>query len=292
MDGWRPVLAVAVGTLLLTGCTSEPNDAAGGKTKGKASPSVSPPASSSAAPENEPYTLAEERAPKTREEAVAFVRGLAVRPDDFGIGYRKREPYESDPATWAVLHKDCLWEREALPKTVLSSLTRAFELPEKVGKGPVYLSLTVTVHEDDLAARRDMAGAQESALRCPEQQLNGTDVVRDLYSRVDAFADARHTISEDDLAESGQWTGDGTSKAHPFDWYKFRVGPVTVAATARHGAGRSTEEDSAITTDMVKGLSYVAAEIDRLGKAGGTGGTDEPADTAAGTPAGTEGAER
>jgi hypothetical protein len=289
MDGWRPVLAVAVGTLLLAGCTSESDDAAGGKTKGKgkASPSVSPSASSSA-PENEPYTLAEERSPKTRAEAVAFVRGLAVRPDDFGIGYRRREPYESDPTTWAVLHKDCLWEREALTKTVLASLTRAFELPEKGDKGPVYVSLTVTVHEDDLAARRDMAQAQESALRCPEQQLNTTDRVRDLYSRVDTFADARHTISEDDLAESGQWTTTGTSKAHPFDWYKFRVGPVTVAATARHGAGRSEQEDSAITTGMIQGLSYVAAEIDRAGKAGSTGGTDEPA----GTPAGTEGAER
>lgn len=285
MGGWRPVLAAAVGTLLLAGCTSEPNNEAGGKTKGKASPSGSPSASSSALPENEPYTLAEKRAPKTRAEAAAFVRGLAMRPDDFGIGYRKREPYESDPATWAVLHKDCLWEREALPKTVLASLTRAFELPEKGGKGPVYLSLTVTVHEDDLAARRDMASAQESALRCPEQQLNGTDAVLDLYSRVDTFTDARHAVSDDDLAESGQWTGDGTGKARPFDWYKFRLGPVTVAATARHGAGRSTEEDSTITTGMIQGLTYVAAEIDGKGKAGGT---SEPA----GTPTGTEGAER
>lgn len=285
MGGWRPVLTVAVGALLLAGCTSESDDDEGGKAEGKETSSASPSASSSAVPENEPYTLAEARAPKTRAQAVAFVRELAVRPDDFGIGYRTREPYESDPATWAVLHKDCLWEREALPKTVLASLTRAFELPEKGGKGPVYLSLTVTVHEDDLAARRDMAAAQESALRCPEQQLNTTDRVLDLYSRVDTFADARHAMSDNDLAESGQWTGDGTGKAHPFDWYKLRVGPVTVAATARHGAGRSAEEDSTITTGMLQGLSYVAAEIDRKGKAGSTG---EPS----GTPAGTEGAER
>ncbi|MGW0585363.1 hypothetical protein ACWD25_58040, partial [Streptomyces sp. NPDC002920] len=212
--------------------------------------------------------LAEDRAPDTRAEAVAFVRELDVRPDYFGTGYRKRVPFESDPAEWAVLGADCLWRREALPDTVLASLTRAFELPERGGKGPVYVSLTVTVHENALAARRDMAGALESALRCPEQQLNATDQVRDLYSRLDVFADGRSAIGEDDLTETGAWIdGGGGGKAHPFDWFKFRVGPVTVAATTRHGAGRSEEEDDTVTTDTAQGVSLVAAEIDRRGKA-------------------------
>lgn len=58
-----------------------------------------------------------------------------VRPDYFGSGFRRREPHESDPAQWAVLGQDCQWRREALPDTVLASLTRAFELPERDGKG-------------------------------------------------------------------------------------------------------------------------------------------------------------
>ncbi|MFF3943172.1 hypothetical protein [Streptomyces phaeofaciens] len=112
MGGWRPVLAVAAGTLLLAGCTGEPDDEAGAEGKATGSPGASPSASASTAPESEPYTLAEERAPKTRAEAVAFARGLDVRPDYFGIGYRRREPFESDPGTWAVLREDCLWQRE------------------------------------------------------------------------------------------------------------------------------------------------------------------------------------
>ncbi|MET9086067.1 hypothetical protein ABZX77_30035 [Streptomyces sp. NPDC004237] len=287
---------MAAGTLLLVGCTSGSGDETGASPrKGSASPGASPGSGASAAASSEPYTLAEDRAPKTRAEAVAFVRGLAVRPDYFGAGYRRREPYESDPAQWAVLGEDCLWRREALPDTALASLTRAFELPEQGGKGPVYVSLTVTVHENTVAARRDMAGALESALRCPEQRLNATDVVSGLYSRVDAAGDERNAISEDDLAETGEWTvraedtedtedtegGEGgESEAHPFDWYKLRLGPVTVAATARHGAGRSQEEDNDVTGEILQGVSLVADEIDNWGHAGGdAGGTDEPAAT-------------
>ncbi|MGH1554956.1 hypothetical protein ACRAWF_32735 [Streptomyces sp. L7] len=100
--------------------------------------------------------------------------------------------------------------------------------------------------------------------------------MRGLYSRADAFADARSVISEDDLTETGEWIADGESKARPFDWYKFRLGPVTVAATTRHGSGRSEAEDSTITTDTAKGMTFVAASIDQRGKAGDTAATAEP----------------
>ncbi len=276
MVGWRPVLAAAAGTLLLAGCSSGSGDEPKAEATPKKSSGASP--SASASPVNKPYTLAEDRAPRTRAEAVAFVRELTVRPDYFGTGYRTRDPFESDPAEWAVLGEDCLWRREALPGTVLASLTRGYELPAKGGKGPVYVSLTVTVHQDVVSARRDMAGSLEEPLRCPEQQLNATDRVSGLYSRVDAFADGRTVISDDDLTESGNWAADG-AKAHPFDWYKFRMGPVTVAATARHGSGRTEAEDSTVTTDIAKGMTFVAASIDSKGKAGDTGAGAEPTET-------------
>ncbi|MFJ3669587.1 hypothetical protein ACIPSE_24340 [Streptomyces sp. NPDC090106] len=248
------------------GCTSESggDGPAAGESKKEPSPSTGASASASAAGDD-PYTLAEDRAPGTRREAVAFVRELDVRPDYFGAGYRKREPFESDPAEWAVLGEDCLWRREPLAGTALASLTRSFELPEQGGKGPVYVSVTVTVHEDVAAARRDMAGALESALRCPEQRLNATDVVSGLFSRVDAYTDARSVVAEDDLAEVGEWRADGAAKGHPFDWYKYRVGPVTVAGTARHGAGRTEDEDNAVSSDLAQGVGFVAADIDRWG---------------------------
>jgi hypothetical protein len=277
MIRFGPVPAAAAGALLLAGCTSTLDSEPQAAEKVNKSPGVSPSASASRA--SEPYTLPEDRAPRTRAEAVAFVRDLGVRSDYFGAGYRKRDPFESDPATWAVLGEDCTWRREALPHSVLASITQSFELPEKGGKGPVYVSLTVTVHKDTTEARRGMARALESSLRCPEQRLNATDRVRDLYSRADAFADARPVVTEDDLTEIGKWISDGESTAYPFDWFKYRVGTVTVSATARHGAGRSVEEDAAITSDVATGVGLVAAGLDRRGKAADGGTGDEPTRT-------------
>ncbi|MEU3099435.1 hypothetical protein ABZ690_33160, partial [Streptomyces sp. NPDC006967] len=218
-----------------------------------------------AAAEDEPYTLPEDRAPRTRAEAVAFVRGLEVQPDYFGFGFLRHRPHESDPSRWAVLGEDCLWRRDPLPDHVLASLTRAFVLPAAKGREAVYVSLTITVHRNTVEGRRDMAVSLEEALRCPEQRLNTTQRVRELYSQANTFEDQRNAIAEDDLMESGEWLVDGEKGALPFDWFKLRLGPVTVAATARYGAGRTEEEQSAVSADVVKGVGFVAAAVDRRG---------------------------
>ncbi|MEF9901801.1 hypothetical protein [Streptomyces sp. P9-A2] len=153
--------------------------------------------------------MTEGRAPGTRSAAAAFIRELAVRPDFFGPGFRKRVPYESDPAEWAVLGEDCVWRRKPLPGSVLASLTRAFVLPEAKGRKAVYVSLTVTVHQNVLGGRRDMAVSLEEALRCQEQRLNATERVRDLYSQANPFAEERNAIADDDLMESGVFLVDG-----------------------------------------------------------------------------------
>ncbi|MFI2511143.1 hypothetical protein [Streptomyces sp. NPDC018972] len=280
MVAHRPVVAVVAGTLLLVGCTGTeegsgaPKPSGGGKTTaGEPGPGPSSPAASE---DTGPYTVAEERAPGTRAEAVEFVRGITVRPDYFGVGFRKNDPYESDPAEWAVLGEDCLWRREPLPDRVLASLTRAFVLPEAKGEEAVYVSVTVTVHEDTAAGRRDMAVSLEEALRCPEQRLNATQRVRGLYSQANPFDEERNAIADDDLTETGEYLVDGEKGARPFDWFKYRLGPVTVAATARIGGGRTEEEQSAVSADVAKGVGFVAADIDRLAdvrEPGGKGGS-------------------
>lgn len=282
-------MAAVAGTLLLAGCTSgaDGGSATEGK-KGSArstsgsdgagssaaagvadtsapADSADPSASAAAVAEDEPYTMIEELAPQTRSEAVAFVRGLTPRTDNFGSGFRKAQPYESDPGEWAVLDEDCVWQRQPLPDTALASLTRRFELPGSEGKGPVQVSMTVTVHEDTTAARRDMAVSLEEALRCPNQRLNATEQVRGLYSRADPFAEGRNGVTDDDLIESGELLVDGIKGALPFDWFKYRLGPVTVAATDRIGAGHTDEEATRIASQVAQGVAYTAAEIDSIG---------------------------
>ena len=280
-------MAAVAGTLLLAGCTSGADG--GSATEGKkgsarstsgsdgagssaaagvadtSAPADSADPSAAAVAEDEPYTMIEELAPQTRSEAVAFVHGLTPRADNFGSGFRKAQPYESDPGEWAVLDEDCVWQRQPLPDTALASLTRRFELPGSEGKGPVQVSMTVTVHEDTTAARRDMAVSLEEALRCPNQRLNATEQVRGLYSRADPFAEGRNGVTDDDLIESGELLVDGIKGALPFDWFKYRLGPVTVAATDRIGAGHTDEEATRIASQVAQGVAYTAAEIDSIG---------------------------
>ncbi len=277
----------AVGALLLAGCTSGADgDSAGEKPSGPARSANGADGTKEASPsasaaEDEPYTMLEERAPRTRAEAIAFVRGLSTRPDHFGAGFRKAQPYESDPTEWAVLDEECVGQREPLPSTALASLTRRFVLPGSGDKGPVQVSLTVTVHRDTTAARRDMAVSLQEALRCPDQQLNATERVIGLYSRADPFSEARNGVTDDDLVESGEFLVDGTKDQLPFDWFKYRLGPVTVAATDRIGAGHSDEEESGIASEVAQGVAYTAAEIDSIGgnqASDGTGGKDSSGD--------------
>lgn len=284
MAEWRPVLTVVAAALLSAGCTSGaekdsgsgPSASTARGSGGSGGPAPSP--STAPTAEDKAYTMAEDRAPKTRSAAVAFVRGLSTRPDNFGSGFRKAQPYESDPTEWAVLDEDCVWQRRPLPRTALASLTRRFTLPGSGGKGPVQVSLTVTVHQDTLAARRDMAVSLGEALRCPDQRLNATDRVRGLYSRADPFGEARNGVTDDDLIESGKYLVDGVRGSLPFDWFKYRLGPVTVAATDRVGAGHTAEEASRIASDVAQGVAYTAAEIDHIGGngAGGTGTKSHP----------------
>lgn len=267
MVAHRPVVAVMAAALLLVGCTGGTDDGAGAprpSSGGKSTAGGPGPGPSASGP----YTVAEDRAPGSRSEAVAFVRGLPVRPDYFGVGFRRQRPYESGPAEWAVLGEDCLWRREPLPDRVLASVTRAFVLPAAKGMEAVRVNLTVTVHEDVTGGRRDMAVSLEEALRCPEQRLNATERVRGLYSQANPFGEERNAIADDDLVETGEYLVDGEKDPRPFDWYKYRLGPVTVAATARIGAGRGEEERSALSADVAKGVGFVAADIDRLAGAG------------------------
>ncbi|MGW7544656.1 hypothetical protein ACWGKQ_26675 [Streptomyces sp. NPDC054770] len=276
--GRGPVLSAAAVALLLAGCTNggqddggaTPKDTAGATAGGSPSASAgagaSGGASASPSASSRPYTLSEAAAPKTRAEAVAFVRGLTVQPDYFGTGYRRRDPYELGPTDWAVLGEDCLWRREALPSTVLASLTRSFVRPGTDGAGAVYVSLTVTVHISTRQARRDMASSLDEPLRCPEERLNATDTVQKMTSRGDPFDEQRNATTDDDLTEFGQYVVDGDAKSRRFDWFKHRLGPVTVAATVRHAAGESDEEQTALTDAALTGVGYVTADVDRYGR--------------------------
>lgn len=264
--------ALATG-LLLAGCsgggdngTAEPSDskptgspqaAASGDTRSSPSPSPSAGATSL------DFTPDPDRAPKTRAAALRLARTVAAAPADWGPGFVRRSPYESDPASWPVLDPDCVWQREPLPSTVLANVARNSELPAEDGKGPIHVTATVTVHRAVKDADWEMAGTLEEALRCPDQQLRQNERISGLHSTGAQYGLMGNFTSEDTLSEGGEYYSDELGGPRYYYWIQSRLAQVTVAVVGRGSEGRSEEEvDSALRQGAVQMLTRVETELE------------------------------
>ncbi|MFE9600530.1 hypothetical protein [Streptomyces hokutonensis] len=185
------------------------------------------------------------RTPKTSSAAERLARAVAAVPVNWGPGYVKRTPYESDPGAWPVLDANCVWERKALPATVLATLTRYSELPAEGGKGPIRVAAVVTVHRTVNDADWEMAETLEEALRCPGQQLRQGERITELASQASDFGVLGNLAAEDMLTESGKYYSDELGGPYFYYWIQSRLGPVTVATVGKGSKGRSEDEVSA-----------------------------------------------
>jgi hypothetical protein len=203
------------------------------------------------------------RAPKTRAEGLRLARALAAAPVDWGPGYVKRNPYESDPGYWPVLDANCVWQREPLPSTVLASLTRYSELPAENGKGPIRLAAVVTVHRTVRDAEWEMAGTLEEALRCPDQQLRQGERITGLLSQGSAFGQLGNFSAEDTITEGGQYYSDELGGPYFYYWMQGRMAQVTVAVVGRGAKGRSGPEvDAALQQGEGQMISQAESELE------------------------------
>ncbi|MFF3709937.1 hypothetical protein [Streptomyces phaeochromogenes] len=274
----RLCVGVLSAGLLLAGCSGD----GGGGGDGAAKPTESKPAGSPQAtasgdtrsgPPPSPTPSAgatsldfapdPDRAPKTRAEGVRLARTIAAAPSDWGPGYVRRSPYESDPASWPVLAPDCVWQREPLPPTVLASLTRNSELPAKDGKGPIHVTAIVTVHRAVKDADWEMAETLEEALRCPDQQLRQNERISGLHSTGAHFGLMGNFTSEDTLAEGGEYYSDELGGPQYYYWIQSRLAQITVAVVGRGAEGRSEEDvNSALRQGAVQMLTRVETELE------------------------------
>ncbi|MEU5642781.1 hypothetical protein [Streptomyces milbemycinicus] len=91
-----------------------------------------------------------------------------------------------------MLDGACVWQREKLPKGVLTSLSQHSVLPAKgAGNGPVRVMAVVSVHADADSADQEMATTLEEVVLpqlplggapCPEQRLNQDERIISLLS--------------------------------------------------------------------------------------------------------------
>ncbi|MET9408967.1 hypothetical protein ABZX90_24855 [Streptomyces sp. NPDC002935] len=204
-----------------------------------------------------------DRAPKTRAEAARMARAIAAAPVNWGPGFVKRNPYESDPGYWPVLDADCVWQRAPLPSTVLATLTRYSELPAKDGKGPIRLAAVVTVHRTVKDAEWEMAETLEEGLRCPDQQLRQGERITGLLSQGSDFGLLGNFSSEDTLTEGGQYFSDELGGPYYYYWIQSRLGQITVAVAGRGAKGRSGPEvDAALQQGVGQMLGQTESELE------------------------------
>jgi len=202
------------------------------------------------------FTPDPDRVPKTRAEGLRLARAVAAAPVNWGPGFVKRDPYESDPGFRPALDANCVWQREQLPETVLATLTRYSELPAEDGKGPIRVAAVVTVHRAETDADWEMAGTLEEALRCPDQQLRQGERITELSSQGTDYGLRNNFTSEDTLAEYGKYFSDELGGPLYYHWVQSRVGQVTVAGVGRGAEGRTDAEvDAALTQGVTRMLS-------------------------------------
>ncbi|MFI1488769.1 hypothetical protein [Streptomyces sp. NPDC020747] len=180
--------------------------------------------------------------PRTAAEARAFVRKVIADPELAGSGAAPGTPYESDPNTWAVLGEDCAWQRQGLPKDVLATLTRHFEVPGSGAGGSVRLSVTVTVHRTALDAAWEQAGMLEEGIGCPEQTLRAGERLTGLSSLAVAWGESGNTSSDDTLSEYGTCVSDTRGGSYPYSWTQSVFGPVVISASSCGGKEGTTSE--------------------------------------------------
>lgn len=250
--------------LLLAGCSGE----GGGGTSELASskdPTASSGTRSSPAPTPTPaatgldFTPDPARLPKTPAQALRLARAVAAEPDNWGPGFVRRDPYESDPGYWPVLDANCVWQRDSPPATVLASITRYNELPAQDGKGPIRVNAVVTVHRTVTDAEWEMAGMLEEAMRCPDQQLREGERITGLLSQGMSFGLMGNLTAEDSLSEGGQFYSDELGGPHYYDWIQSRLGQVTVAVVGRGAEGSDEDE---IIAAMIQAISQMLSDVE------------------------------
>ncbi|MGW3952120.1 hypothetical protein ACWEKM_14600 [Streptomyces sp. NPDC004752] len=269
------VALAAVGGMLLVGCT----DGTGGPI-GKPESRNTPGRSATGTPKDEagqsatPSVPDGDRAgqPRTASQARRLVGDVIADPYLFGAEVVRATPYQSDPDRWTVLQEDCTWHRRTLPKDVLATLTRYFEIPASGGKGTVHLSATATVHRTTKDAAWEQARMLEEAVGCPEQTLRPGERLTGLLSSAFARGEGGNTSSDDALSETGKCVSDTRGGPYPYWWRQSTLGPVVVSVSVCAGPGRSVSELQDLDVEGLTGMLLRVEE--QIG--GGGADTDAP----------------
>ncbi|GHH86287.1 hypothetical protein GCM10018793_57570 [Streptomyces sulfonofaciens] len=256
---WRERSALVACGLLLTACTATDHGTRTGEPPAPAHGSNGSPAGDESL--RAPGAQADPAGfPRTTAQARALVRKVIADPELIGPDAERGTPYESDPATWAVLDDGCTWRRERLPGDVLATLTRHFEMPDGHGR-TARLTATVTVHRTALQAAWEQAGVLDEAMACPQQTLRPGERLTGLRSSAFAFGEGSNDYSDDELKERGQCR-DERGGPYAYFWTQAAFGPVVLSTSSCGGRDEDSDPFArSASASMVRMLGRAKAEI-------------------------------
>ncbi|WP_079662719.1 hypothetical protein [Streptomyces sp. 3214.6] len=251
---WRVAASVAGAAVLLGGCGSggddkaaEPGPSASSRSAAptaSGSPSASSPSASSStggdASSLTPFQADPAQVPRTKRQAEALAAAVALKPEAWGADFRAQQPAASTPGTVAVLDEQCRWERRALPRGVLASLSRYSEIPAVGGKGEIKVTAAVTVHATVLDADDQLSTTLEEPLRCREQQVRTDERISELMSVGSPYGQGGNNYADDEVVEIGKYLT-GNSK-QTYRWTVARIGTVVVTTSVKGARGYSDDE--------------------------------------------------
>ncbi|GAA1913184.1 hypothetical protein GCM10009716_23560 [Streptomyces sodiiphilus] len=258
--------ALVLGALLTAGCSATDDGADSDAGKGEAR--------EPAGGEGTGFTPDPDRVPADRERAAELAEAVVAQPETFGPGFVEAEGRSGDTGEWPVLDENCVWVLEPVPDGVLASLTRHAELPAEDGADPLRVTAVATVHSDPRGAEWEMARTVEDALRCPDQQLRRDEWVSGLISVAMEFGTLGNSATEDLLTETGSFHSDELGGPHDFEWMRARIGPLTLAVSAKGADGRGDGEVSRAAVEAL-GLMSSRAENELAPEPSGPGGEED-----------------
>ncbi|MFG2292256.1 hypothetical protein [Streptomyces sp. NPDC048603] len=210
----------------------------------------------------------EAKQPRTAAEARALLDRILLDQKHLGEQVARSAPFESDPAHWAVLDQDCVWQTGGLPEDVLATRTRYFHIPAKDGLGMVRINATVTVHRTRTESGWETARAMEEVLRCPDQKLRDGEQLQKLLGNSLYYGEQMNGWTEDAFSEMGDYVNaaDG-GKPYPYTWSQAQYGPVTLAVAVKGAQGYTAPQLQAFVVQGTSHMSLLARQA--LGKADG-----------------------
>ncbi|MFG2644733.1 hypothetical protein ACGFYP_27625 [Streptomyces sp. NPDC048370] len=163
-----------------------------------------------------------------RTEAHRLAAAVALRPEDWGSGYKRADPYETDPASEWEVRSTCEGVAQSSRSGTLAAISRAVTHPVS----GLISSTEVRVFADPATAESYLDDIENGTRRCPEQHSDKTRWAGVRQATAPEVAGYDEIVAEDGKQVAD---ADGKTTDYPYVVYTGRSGATTLAVIDYEG---------------------------------------------------------